>query len=57
MSFREHTKLGRTGLEVSRLGIGSGYGVPAAAVERAFHEHGVNDEVERIRRIGDHVHG
>jgi aryl-alcohol dehydrogenase-like predicted oxidoreductase len=42
MSFREHTTLGRTGLEVSRLGIGSGYGVPAAAVERAFHEFGVN---------------
>jgi len=42
MSFREHTTLGRTGLEVSRLGIGSGYGVPAAAVERAFHEYGIN---------------
>jgi aryl-alcohol dehydrogenase-like predicted oxidoreductase len=42
MSFREHTTLGRTGLEISRLGIGAGYGVPAAAVERAFHEHGIN---------------
>ena len=42
MSFREHTTLGRTGLEVSRLGIGSGYGVPAVAVEHAFHEFGVN---------------
>ena len=42
MSFRQHTTLGRTGLEVSRLGIGAGYGVPAAAVERAFHEYGIN---------------
>ena len=41
-SFRKRTTLGRTGLEVSRLGIGSGYGVPAAAVEKAFHERGVN---------------
>jgi aryl-alcohol dehydrogenase-like predicted oxidoreductase len=41
-SFRERTTLGRTGLEVSRLGIGSGYGVPASAVEKAFHEHGIN---------------
>jgi aryl-alcohol dehydrogenase-like predicted oxidoreductase len=42
MSFRDHTTLGRTGLEISRLGIGAGYGVPAAAVEWAFHEHGIN---------------
>ena len=42
MSFREHVVLGRTGLDVSRLGIASGYGVPDHAVERAFHEHGVN---------------
>jgi len=42
LSFRNRTTLGRTGLEVSRLGIGSGYGVPAAAVEKAFHEHGIN---------------
>ncbi|MEW6602231.1 MAG: aldo/keto reductase, partial [Nitrospirota bacterium] len=40
--FRKHTILGRTGLSVSRLGIGSGYGVPAVAVEKAFHEYGVN---------------
>jgi aryl-alcohol dehydrogenase-like predicted oxidoreductase len=33
--------LGRTGLEVGRLGIAASYGVPAAAVERAF-ERGVN---------------
>ena len=35
-------RLGRTGLMVSRLGIASGYGVPAAAMEKAFHEHDVN---------------
>lgn len=33
--------LGRTGLEVGRLGMAASYGVPAAAVERAF-ECGVN---------------
>jgi aryl-alcohol dehydrogenase-like predicted oxidoreductase len=35
------TVLGRTGLEVCRLGVAASYGVPAAAVERAFHQ-GVN---------------
>ena len=34
--------LGRTGVMVSRLGIGSSYGVGAEAVERAYHEFGVN---------------
>jgi aryl-alcohol dehydrogenase-like predicted oxidoreductase len=33
--------LGRTGLRVGRLGVSASYGVPAAAVERAF-ERGVN---------------
>ncbi|HVX66056.1 MAG TPA: aldo/keto reductase [Bryobacteraceae bacterium] len=37
----ERAVLGRTGLSVGRLGVSAGYGVPAAAVERAF-EHGVN---------------
>lgn len=37
----ERTVLGRTGLPVCRLGVAAGYGVPAAAVERAF-EQGVN---------------
>jgi aryl-alcohol dehydrogenase-like predicted oxidoreductase len=37
----ERTTLGRTGLRVGRLGISASYGVPGAAVERAF-EHGVN---------------
>lgn len=41
-NFRESTTLGRTGLQVSRIGIGSGYGVPSHAIERAYHEHGVN---------------
>ena len=35
------TTLGRTGLEVGRLGLASGYGVPGTALELAF-EHGVN---------------
>jgi aryl-alcohol dehydrogenase-like predicted oxidoreductase len=40
LSFDRAT-LGRTGLEVGRLGISAGYGVPTHAVERAF-EQGVN---------------
>jgi len=27
---------------VSRIGLASGYGVPAAAIEKAFHEYGIN---------------
>jgi aryl-alcohol dehydrogenase-like predicted oxidoreductase len=42
MDFKEHRVLGRTGLTVSRMGLASGYGVPDAAIERAFHEYGVN---------------
>lgn len=41
MSFNEPVILGRTGLEVGRLGIASGYGAPAAAIEEAF-ERGAN---------------
>lgn len=37
----EQRTLGRTGLEVGRLGMAAGYGVPARTVERAF-ERGVN---------------
>jgi len=37
----EHAVLGGTGLRVGRLGVAASYGVPAAAVERAF-EQGVN---------------
>jgi aryl-alcohol dehydrogenase-like predicted oxidoreductase len=42
MEFEERVPLGRTGLMVSRMGLASGYGVPAAAIEKAFHEHGIN---------------
>jgi aryl-alcohol dehydrogenase-like predicted oxidoreductase len=42
MDFMNKQVLGRTGLSVSRLGLAGGYGVPAAAVERAFHEYGIN---------------
>jgi len=38
----QHATLGRSGLRVSRLGLGAYYGLPAREVERAFHEHGVN---------------
>ena len=41
MGSFERAVLGRTGLEVGRLGVGSTFGVPAAALERAF-EQGVN---------------
>ena len=37
----ERRTLGRTGLEVGRLGMAASYGVPARAVEQAF-ERGVN---------------
>jgi len=42
MSFQDRRTLGRSGLLVSRIGLAGGYGVPATAVERAFHEFGVN---------------
>jgi hypothetical protein len=37
MDFRQHVPLGRTGLMVGRLGIASGFGVPATSIEEAFH--------------------
>jgi aryl-alcohol dehydrogenase-like predicted oxidoreductase len=40
--FSPTVTLGKTNLEVSRLGIASGYGVPAPAIEQAFHERGIN---------------
>jgi aryl-alcohol dehydrogenase-like predicted oxidoreductase len=46
-----HTVLGRTGLPVGRLGVSASYGVPAAAVERAF-EQGVNYLYWGSRRTG-----
>ncbi len=42
IDFRAPVTLGRTGLTVSRLGIASGYGAPAEAVEKAYHEYGLN---------------
>jgi aryl-alcohol dehydrogenase-like predicted oxidoreductase len=41
MSFRQPVVLGRTGLEVGRLGVASGYWAPAEAIELAF-ERGCN---------------
>ena len=42
MSFRQHVTLGKSGLQVSRLGIASSFGVPAKAVEMAYREYGIN---------------
>ncbi|MDJ0802753.1 MAG: aldo/keto reductase [Desulfobacterales bacterium] len=41
MDLSQPTTLGRTGLHVGRLGLGAGYGAPAAAFEIAF-ERGCN---------------
>lgn len=41
MDFKEKITLGRTGLQVGRLGISSSYGAPAEAYEEAF-ERGCN---------------
>jgi len=40
--FQSKRVLGRTGLEVSRLGIASGYGLPTEAIEKGFYEYGIN---------------
>ncbi len=42
MDFRQQVPLGKTGLRVGRLGIASGYGLPASSIEKAFHEHKLN---------------
>ncbi len=42
MDFTERVPFGRTGLMVGRIGLASGYGVPAAAIEKAFYEYGIN---------------
>jgi aryl-alcohol dehydrogenase-like predicted oxidoreductase len=42
MDFKEQIPFGRTGLRVSRFGLASGYGVSADAIEKAFHEYGIN---------------
>lgn len=41
MDFKERRVLGRSGLEVGRLGVACGYGAPTAAYEEAF-ERGCN---------------
>jgi len=40
---------------VSRIGLAPGYGVPAAAIEKAFHEHGVNYLWASLLRRGNMV--
>jgi aryl-alcohol dehydrogenase-like predicted oxidoreductase len=53
MSWTGPAILGRSGLSVSRIGIGASYGVGAEAIERAFHERGVNTFYwGSIRRAG-----
>lgn len=42
MKFPSRRILGQTDLSVSPLGIGSSYGVGAAAIEAAYHEQGIN---------------
>jgi hypothetical protein len=42
MDLKVRVPFGTTGRMVSRLGLASGYGVSTAAIEKAFHEHGVN---------------
>ncbi len=42
MDFRQRVVLGSTGLQVSRIGFGSSYGIGAEALERAYEEHGIN---------------
>ena len=42
MSFEGRRTLGQTDLSVSSLGIGSSYGIGAAAIEAAYHEQGIN---------------
>ena len=42
MGFDASVVLGRTALRVGKIGVGASYGVSARAIERAFHERGVN---------------
>ena len=52
VDLRQPRKLGSTGLEVSRLGLAAGYKVPKKAVERAFHEFGINYFHWDVRKPG-----
>lgn len=40
--FQQRVMLGKTNLQVSRLGLASGYGIDASGVEKAYHEFGIN---------------
>jgi aryl-alcohol dehydrogenase-like predicted oxidoreductase len=51
MAFEHRVKFGRTGLSVSKIGLGSSYGLRGAEVERAF-ERGVNFLFWGSRRRG-----
>ncbi|MBZ5498409.1 MAG: hypothetical protein LAP85_18580 [Acidobacteriia bacterium] len=42
MNLRCRVALGKTGLQVSRIGLASSYGVGGDAVEAAYHEYGIN---------------
>jgi len=42
MDLSQRVPFGRTGQMVSRIGLASGYGVPAAAIEKAVNEYGIN---------------
>lgn len=42
MDFKRKKTLGKTGLSVSRLGLASGYGIEASAIEKAYHDYGIN---------------
>ena len=42
MDFKARVPFGMTGLMVSRIGLASGFGAPTTAIEKAFHEYGVN---------------
>ena len=41
MDFKKCVSFGRTGLMVIRIGLAQAYGVPAAAIEKAFHKYGI----------------
>jgi aryl-alcohol dehydrogenase-like predicted oxidoreductase len=51
-NFRGRRTLGRTGLSVSRMGLGAAYKVPGSAVERAFHEYEINYFYWDVRKPG-----
>lgn len=40
--LKDRRPLGRSGLQVSRIGLAGSYGIDADAVERAYHELGIN---------------